>query len=105
VRTALGHFFARLLLIFAISVANKSYSICLVQPLDAPIGSRRVKERELGLHHVRARPNITEFIFARTIIRGAPMIQDFNKLGDFYVMDVADHTGDLFLRCNEIFTV
>ncbi|KAH9066101.1 hypothetical protein EDB83DRAFT_2506347 [Lactarius deliciosus] len=64
---------------------------------------RRIKDCELGLHRVRARLNKTEFIFARTIIRGAPLIGDFDKAGDFYVMDVVDHTGDLFLRCNEIF--
>ena len=99
-----GHFFARLLHIFSISIANGLYPICLVQPLDAPIGSQCVKDRELRLRRVRARQN-AEFIFARTIIRGAPVIGDFNEWGDFYVMDVVDHTGDLFLRCNEVFTV
>ncbi|KAH8991412.1 hypothetical protein EDB86DRAFT_3183167 [Lactarius hatsudake] len=98
-----GPFFARLLLIFSVSVADKAYSICLVQPLDAPIRPQWIKDRELGLHRVRTRLNKTEFIFARTIIRGAPLIEDFDKAGDFYVMDVVDHTGDLFLRCNEIF--
>ncbi|KAH9172732.1 hypothetical protein EDB89DRAFT_2114096 [Lactarius sanguifluus] len=98
-----GPFFARLLLIFTVSIADDSYSVCLVQPLDAPVVPQRIKDRELGLHRVRARPNKTEFIFARTIIRGAPLIGDFDKAGDFYVMDVVDHTGDLFLRCDEIF--
>ncbi|KAH8980970.1 hypothetical protein EDB86DRAFT_2813253 [Lactarius hatsudake] len=98
-----GPFFARLLLIFSVSVADKAYSICLVQPLDAPIRPQQIKDRELGLHRVRTRLNKTKFIFARTIIRGAPLIEDFDKAGDFYVMDVVDHTGDLFLRCNEIF--
>ncbi|KAH8984062.1 hypothetical protein EDB86DRAFT_3066194 [Lactarius hatsudake] len=96
-------FFARLLLIFSVSVADKAYSICLVQPLDAPIRPQWIKDRELGLHRVRTRLNKTEFIFVQTIIRGAPLIEDFDKAGDFYVMDVVDHTGDLFLRCNEIF--
>ncbi|KAH9029162.1 hypothetical protein EDB85DRAFT_2147471 [Lactarius pseudohatsudake] len=98
-----GPFFARLLLIFTVSIADDSYSVCLVQPLDAPVVPQRVKDRVLGLHRVRARLNKTEFIFARTIICGAPLIGDFDKAGDFYVMDVVDHTGDLFLRCNEIF--
>ncbi|KAH9061804.1 hypothetical protein EDB83DRAFT_2506592 [Lactarius deliciosus] len=103
VHAVAGPFFARLLLIFTVSIADDSYSVCLVQPLDAPVVPRRIKDRELGLHRVRARLNKTEFIFARTIIRGAPLIGDFDKAGDFYVMDVVDHTGDLFLRCNEIF--
>ncbi|KAH9168214.1 hypothetical protein EDB89DRAFT_2115405 [Lactarius sanguifluus] len=98
-----GPFFARLLLIFTVSIADDSYSVCLVQPLDAPVVPQRIKDHELGLHRVRARPNKTEFIFARTIIRGAPLIGDFDKAGDFYVMDVVDHTGDLFLWCDEIF--
>jgi hypothetical protein len=85
--TTEGQFFARLLLIFTISVANKTYSICLVEPLDAPIGplpQRTIdNDRELGLHRVRARQNerSKEFIFARTIIRGAPMIRDFDREG------------------------
>ncbi|KAH9007984.1 hypothetical protein EDB83DRAFT_2509248 [Lactarius deliciosus] len=103
VHAVAGPFFARLLLIFTVSIADDSYSVCLVQPLDAPVVPRRIKDRELGLHRVRAHLNKTEFIFARTIIRGAPLIGDFDKAGDFYVMDVVDHTGDLFLWCNEIF--
>ncbi|KAH9959379.1 hypothetical protein BGW80DRAFT_1438935 [Lactifluus volemus] len=98
-----GYFFAQLLLIFTCSVANTTYPICLVQPLDAHIGTHTAKDRDLRLHRIRARPNITEFIFAQTIVRGAPIIQDFRRAGDYYVMDVADHTGDLFLRCKEIF--
>ncbi|KAH9961701.1 hypothetical protein BGW80DRAFT_1181151, partial [Lactifluus volemus] len=103
VRTTNGYFFAQLLLIFTCSVANTTYPICLVQPLDAHIGTHTAKDRDLRLHRIRARPNITEFIFAQTIVRGAPIIQDFRRAGDYYVMDVADHTGDLFLRCKEIF--
>jgi len=100
-----GPFFARLLLIFTASVANNLYPICMVQPLDLPIGPPRIKDTELRLHRVRTRLDKTEFIFARSIIRGVPLIKDFDRVGDFYVMDVVDHTGDLFLRCNEIFTV
>ncbi|KAH9039002.1 hypothetical protein EDB85DRAFT_1860186 [Lactarius pseudohatsudake] len=102
VLTTHGHFFAQLLLVFTVSVTNDVYSVCLVRPLDAPISTQRVKDRELGLRRVRARRDVTEFIFARTIIRGAPLIRDFDKEGYYYVMDVVDHTGDLFLRCNEV---
>ncbi|KAH9032560.1 hypothetical protein EDB85DRAFT_2233424 [Lactarius pseudohatsudake] len=102
VLTTHGHFFAQLLLVFTVSVTNDIYSVCLVRPLDAPISTQRVKDRELGLRRVHARRDVTEFIFARTIIRGAPLIRDFDKEGYYYVMDVVDHTGDLFLRCNEV---
>ncbi|KAH9001527.1 hypothetical protein EDB92DRAFT_1788816 [Lactarius akahatsu] len=102
VLTTHGHFFAQLLLVFTVSVTNNIYSVCLVQPLDAPISTQRVKDCELRLCRVHAHRDVTEFIFACTIIRGAPLIRDFDKEGYYYVMDVVDHTGDLFLRCNEI---
>lgn len=100
---ATASFFAQLLLVFTVSAVDVLYPVCLVQPLDAPLGPPNAKDRELGTHRVRTRQNVTEFIFARTLIRGAPLIQDFEKPGDFFVMDVADHTGDLFLRCQEKF--
>ncbi|KAI9445742.1 hypothetical protein BJY52DRAFT_1194069 [Lactarius psammicola] len=72
-------------------------------PLDIiPTGQSRVSDRDLRLRRLRARQS-TEFFFAQSIVRGAPLIQDFAKLGDYFVMDVVDHTGDLFLRCDEIF--
>jgi len=102
VQTTSGCIFAQVLLIFSCSVADRIFTISLVQPLDAPIRTPPIKDRDLGLRRVRARPK-TKFIFARSILRGAPLIQDFDKAGDYFVMDVVDHTGDLFLRCNEIF--
>lgn len=44
-----------------------------------------------------------EFFFVSSIVRGAPLVQDFTKPGDYFVMDVVDHSGDMFLRCNENF--
>ncbi|KAH8991781.1 hypothetical protein EDB86DRAFT_3065116 [Lactarius hatsudake] len=55
VLTTHGHFFAQLRLVFTVSVTNNVYSVCLIQPLNAPISTQRVKDRELGLHRVRAR--------------------------------------------------
>ncbi|KAI0284933.1 hypothetical protein BC826DRAFT_1189767 [Russula brevipes] len=102
IQTISGPIFARLLKVFLCSIANTSYPICFVQPLDAPISTPPVKDRDLQLHRVRAKSK-SEFIFTQSIIRGAPLIEDFNKPGDFLVMDVVDHTGDLFLRCNEMY--
>ncbi|KAH9175743.1 hypothetical protein EDB89DRAFT_1833379, partial [Lactarius sanguifluus] len=46
----------------------------------------------------------TEFFFVQSIVRGAPLIPTFDNMsGDYLVMDVVDHNGDLFVRCNEIF--
>ncbi|KAF8258959.1 hypothetical protein EI94DRAFT_1814242 [Lactarius quietus] len=64
VQTTKGFIFAQLILMFTVSIANTSYPICLVQPFDAPTGPQRVKNRDLGLRCVRARRNVTEFVFA-----------------------------------------
>jgi hypothetical protein len=103
VQTNSGYIFAQLLLIFSCSIADRIFTICSVRPLDAPVSTLLVKDRELGLRRVRARTK-SEFIFARCVIRGAPLIQDFDRPNEYLVMDVVDHTGDIFLRCNEIFT-
>jgi hypothetical protein len=102
VQTMSSCIFAQILLIFSCSVADRIFTIFLVQPLDAPIRTLPIKDHDLGLCCIRARPK-TEFIFTRSILCGAPLIQDFDKAGDYFVMDVVDHTGDHFLRCNKIF--
>jgi hypothetical protein len=101
VQTTTGCIFAQLLLIFFCSISGTTFAICSIQPLDALIRAPPTKDCELGLCRVRAR-NEPEFIFAWSIVRGAPLIQDFDKQGDYFVMDVVDHTGDMFLRCEEI---
>lgn len=101
-KTTTGFIFAQLLLIFTCSIADHIFPICLARPLDAPTGQPRVKDLDLGLHRLRAKSS-TEFFFAQSIVRGAPLIQAFDKAGDYFVMDVVDHSGDLFVRCKEIF--
>ena len=56
-------FFAQLLLVFTVSAADVLYPVCLVQPLDAPLGPPNVKDCELGTHCVSTHQNVTEFIF------------------------------------------
>jgi hypothetical protein len=102
-KTTTNFIFAQLLFIFTCTVAGRSFPICLTRPLDASTGqSQRAKDRDLRLHRLRAKPS-TEFFFAQSIVRGVPVIQDFDRVGDYFVMDVIDHSGDLFIRCNEIF--
>ncbi len=101
-KTTEGFIFAQLVFIFTTSVAERKFPICLARPLDVPRGQPRVNDRKLRLHRLRAKQS-TEFFFVQSIVRGAPLIQDFDKLDDYFVMDVVDHTGDLFIRCNEIF--
>jgi hypothetical protein len=101
-KTTDSFIFAQLAFIFTCSVAESKFAICLARPLDASIGQPRTRDCQLRLHRLRAKPSM-EFFFAQSIVRGAPLIQDFGKPGDYFVMDVVDHSGDLFIRCNEIF--
>ncbi|KAH9007701.1 hypothetical protein EDB83DRAFT_2236259, partial [Lactarius deliciosus] len=101
-KTTTGFIFAQLLFIFTCSVAGKSHPICLTCPLDAPMGQPRIKDRSLRLRRLRSK-NSTEFFFVRSIVRGAPLIQAFDDPDDYFVMDVVDHSGDLFIHCEEIF--
>ena len=104
-QTLNGFIFAKLRFVFSCSIADRTFSVCSVQPLDATIYTRPAKDQELQLCRVRAKPDKEEFIFARSIIRGAPLISDFDRQGNYLVMDVVDHTGDLFLRCKDIFGI
>ncbi len=104
-KTTKGFIFAQLMFIFTASVAERTFPICLARPLDIPTTQPPAVDFDLRLHRLRAvgSPVSTEFFFVQSIVRGAPLIQDFKKSGDYFVMDVVDHTGDLFLRCDEIF--
>ncbi|KAI9431873.1 hypothetical protein H4582DRAFT_2113324 [Lactarius indigo] len=101
-KTTNGFIFAELLFIFTTSVAEYTFPICLVRPLDAA-SQPRSKDVDLRLRRLRSKSS-TEFFFAQSIVRGAPLIRTFDNMsGDYFVMDVVDHSGDLFFRCNEIF--
>jgi len=101
-KTTTGFIIAHLIFVFTCSVAEKTLPICLTWPLDASSGQSRAKDRDLRIHRIRAKTS-TEFFFVQSIVRGAPVIQDFDRAGDYFVMDVVDHTGDLFLHCRDIF--
>ena len=101
-KTADSFIFARLAFIFTCAVAEQDYVICLAWPLDSPTGQWQSKDEELRLHHLHEKSSM-EFFFVGSIVHGAPLIQDFAKSGDYFMMDVIDHTGDMFLCCNEIF--
>ncbi|KAH9041102.1 hypothetical protein EDB84DRAFT_1474932 [Lactarius hengduanensis] len=92
-KTTNGFIFAELLFIFTTSVAEHQFPICLVHPFDAAIQPRHLHPK-----------SSTEFFFAQSIVRGAPLIPTFDNMsGDHFVMDIVDHNGDLFVHCNEIF--
>ena len=52
------------------------------------------KGQGVEVHHLREK-NLMEFFFVSSIVHSTPLVQDFNKLGDYFVMDVVDHTGDV----------
>ena len=89
--------FAQLLYVFSCTVENKSHPFALVLPLDAPTGNAKRKDKLLRFRRVRAqaRKN-SEFISLHSIIRGAVLVSDSDKAGDFLVFDVLD--GDTSLR-------
>ncbi|KAJ7467981.1 hypothetical protein FB451DRAFT_1340366 [Mycena latifolia] len=103
VKTTAAEIFVRLIYVFKITLSDdKAYPIALVQPLDAPRGPISRKDKALKLVRVRAKPRKdAEFIFVRSIIRGAVLAPAFDRDGDFMVMDVVD--GDMFLRLKSMY--
>jgi hypothetical protein len=104
INAALGNFFARLVSMLTCTVDGEIYSICIVFRLDAPIGPRRPSDTELELYRLRSHrlPGGYEIVFARSIIRGALIVADRKKEGDFFIMDLVD--TDMFSRCNRMFS-
>ncbi|KAI0257967.1 hypothetical protein BC834DRAFT_837424, partial [Gloeopeniophorella convolvens] len=104
VQTVGNCIFAQLLFLFTCSVFGQTFAVCLVRPLDAKPPANLPKDDDLGFHRVCARSR-PEFIFARSIVRGAPLVPVYgDRTGkQHFVMDIVDHMGDLWLRCKEIF--
>ncbi|KAI0309281.1 hypothetical protein OF83DRAFT_1072278 [Amylostereum chailletii] len=96
-----GHIFAQIHTVFTCSINGTAHPLALVQPLDAPTGARNRTERDLELLRVRTKPPAhSEFISVKSIMRGAVLVQDFDKAGDYFVVDTID--GDIFLRCRAL---
>ncbi|KAI0310247.1 hypothetical protein OF83DRAFT_1070827, partial [Amylostereum chailletii] len=96
-----GHIFAQIHTVFTCSIDGTAHLLTLVQPLDALIGVRSHVDRDLGLLHVRAKPLVhSEFISVKSIMRGVLLVEDFDKPGDYLVVDTT--YGDMFLRCKAL---
>ncbi|KAJ7111639.1 hypothetical protein C8R43DRAFT_1091525 [Mycena crocata] len=102
VETADKPIFAQLLYLFSCTVENKSHPFALILPMDVPIGQRRRKDKLLRFRRVKAqaRKN-TEFISLHSVIRGAVLVPDCEKSGEFIVFDVLD--GDMSLRLKKLY--
>jgi hypothetical protein len=101
VLTGTGNIFVRLLYVFEVPLDGKTYPFALVQPLDVPVGRISAKDKALKLFRARARRN-SEFIPLRSVIRGAVLVPDSKREGDYLVMDVAD--WDMFLRLKDMYS-
>ncbi|KAI0739985.1 hypothetical protein C8Q80DRAFT_1222134 [Daedaleopsis nitida] len=102
IQTAGGQIFGRLLMMFTCIIGESTYPIALVHPYDASVGSTRSqKDKNLGFYRVRARTRSrAEFFSVHSIVRGALLVPDFGKDGDFFVDDLVD--TDMFLRMKKL---
>ena len=102
IRSREGIIFGRLLMLFTCTVGGECYPIALVHLFDAPVGLRLRKDKYLRSWRVRQKPAASsEFIFVRSIIRGALLVEDAGYPGTHIVIDTID--GDMFLRIKELF--
>ncbi|KAF8209353.1 hypothetical protein K438DRAFT_1572521 [Mycena galopus ATCC 62051] len=102
VLTPTGTIFVRLICMFQVAVGETTHPFALIQPMDAPVGRILAKDKDLKLFRVRAKPRKdAEFIPVRSIIRGAVLVPDSARSGDYIVMDVLD--WDMFLRLRDMY--
>ncbi|KAJ7038856.1 hypothetical protein C8F04DRAFT_950739 [Mycena alexandri] len=102
VLTATGNIFVKLIYVFQVALDGKNYPFALVQPLDAPLGRILAKDKVLKLFRVRAKPRqAAEFISVHSIVRGAVLVPDSERDGDYFIMDVVE--GDMFLRMKDMY--
>ncbi|KAJ6611518.1 hypothetical protein B0H10DRAFT_2165819 [Mycena sp. CBHHK59/15] len=92
----------QLIYMFSCTVEGKSHPFALVLPLDARTGSLGRKDKALRLYRVHAKPRRnTEFISVHSIIRGVLLAPDFEKPGEFLVIDIVD--TDISLRLKSMY--
>lgn len=95
-------FFGRLVFMFTCVVGDRVEPIALIRPFDQPRRAPSQKDKDLGFYRVRERQRgtQTEFVSLHSIRRGALLVQDFQKSGDYLVHDTVD--SDMFLRVREL---
>lgn len=103
VETNTGPIFAQLRFMFTVAVGDTVIPLALVQAFDYKHsrGSRGQKDKDLQFIRLQQRPaGKVEFIFARSIIRGAVLVPAYDDEKDSIVFDVLD--TDMYLRAKEI---
>lgn len=97
-----GPVFARLALVFMITVDGKDYSIALVQVFEQPqsvSASLRKKDKDLGFLRLQQRKEM-EFVWAQSIIRGAVILPANDNRNHSIVFDILD--ADMTLRVMDL---
>lgn len=94
--------FGVLYLVFGIHIADDTYTVALIQTFKRTENRRsaeiRQKDKDLGFLRLQKGP--TQFIWARSIIRGVPIFPAYDILDDFIVFDVID--ADMMLRMQDL---
>ncbi|KAK7016500.1 hypothetical protein R3P38DRAFT_2542073, partial [Favolaschia claudopus] len=102
VKTIDGHIFVCLVYVFTYKIEDKTHPFTLIQALDVGIGARTAKDKASGLYPVRERQRKNcEFISVHSIVRGAFIVPDFSRKGDYLVVDIID--ADMFLRLRGLY--
>ncbi|KAG2757673.1 hypothetical protein P692DRAFT_20842876 [Suillus brevipes Sb2] len=72
------------------------YDCVIMKTADKPFFARLMRDNDMGLWHVRAKPRISsEIISVQSIIRGAALANDPETDGDYFVIHTVD--TDMFL--------
>ncbi|KAJ7849957.1 hypothetical protein B0H14DRAFT_2445266 [Mycena olivaceomarginata] len=101
VKTTDGHIFVQLIYMFSCTIEGNSHPFAIVLPLDTRQAITR-KDRLLRLHRLHAKPRKqAEFISAHSIVRGILLAPNFNNVGEYFIVDIAD--TDVSLRLKNIF--
>jgi hypothetical protein len=86
---------------FSCTIEGNSHPFALVLPLGTRLAVTR-KDRLLHLYHLHAKPRKqAEFISAHSIVRGILLAPDFNTVGEYFIVNIAD--TDVSLRLKSIF--
>ena len=95
-----GHFFARLLHLFEVTVGERSHALAYVESYCRPPGSMQRKDKDLGLYRLQLKAKQYEIISLESVVRGALLVPDSKKPGQYLVVDTVD--GDMFLRMKSL---
>ena len=96
-----GHFFARLLHLFEVTMDTQSHPLAYVESYCRPSGSLRRKDKDLGLYRLQLRAERYEIIHLESVVCGALLVPDSDNPEEYLVVDTID--SDMFLRMKQIF--